>query len=38
MADYGYSHNNQGWKESRNWILARALEELIIEIEYSGVW
>jgi hypothetical protein len=36
MASYGFSHNNKGWNESKKGMLARALRELVDDMEGEG--
>ena len=36
MASYGFGLNNKGWNESRKGILAKALKELVEDIEGEG--
>lgn len=36
MASYGFSHDNKGWNESKKGVLARALRDLVDDMEGEG--
>jgi hypothetical protein len=36
MASYRFSHNNKGWNESKKDVLAKALRELVDDMEGEG--
>jgi hypothetical protein len=36
MASYGFGLNNKGWNESKKGILAKALSELVDDMEGEG--
>jgi hypothetical protein len=36
MASYGFGLNNKGWNESKKGILAKALRELVDDMESEG--